>query len=135
LLHSLFDSTSVKEILKISFASLSLEKHIWTPSSNGFFSTKSAYNLITSQRVSSAISPFSSSQWKLLWNLNLNDKLKLFLWKIAWDIVPSRMRLNKVIPIPPSSLVCPFHKVEDFFSSFFSAVFLQGFPGDPPPGL
>jgi hypothetical protein len=60
----------------------------------------------------------------------LNDRLKLFLWKIAWYIVPSRIRLNKVFPIPPASLVCPLCKVEEdsiphlFFQLFFCKDFL-----------
>jgi hypothetical protein len=128
LLNYLFTSTSVREILKTSFSFLSQEKHIWTPSSNGSFSTKSAHKLVCSQRVSTASSPFSPSQWKLLWKLNLNDRLKLFLWKIAWDIVPSRIRLNQVFPINPASLVCPLCKVAEdslhhlFFSCFFARI-------------
>jgi hypothetical protein len=134
LLNFLFNSTSVREILKTSFSSLSQEKHIWTPSSNGSFSSKSAHKLICSQRVSTASSSLSSSHWKLLWKLNLNDRLKLFLWKIAWDIVPSRIRLNQVFPINPASLVCPLCKVvEDslhhlFFSCFFARISWRSSP-------
>jgi hypothetical protein len=134
LLNSLFNSTSVREILKTSFSSLSQEKHIWTLSTNGSFSSKSAHKLICSQRVSTASSPLSLSHWKLLWKLNLNDRLKLFLWKIAWDIVPSRIRLNQVFPINLASLVCPICKVAEdslhhlFFSCFFARISCRSSP-------
>jgi hypothetical protein len=65
LLHTLFDSANVREILKTSSSSLSLDEHIWTPSTNDSFSTKSTYKLISSQRTS-ALSPLFPSQWKLL---------------------------------------------------------------------
>jgi hypothetical protein len=117
------------------FSLLSLKReHIWTPSTNGSFSSKSAYKLICSQRVSTASSPLSLSHWKLLWKLNLNDTLKLFLWKIAWDIVPSRIRLNQVFPINLASLVCPLCKVAEdslhhlFFSYFFARISWRSSP-------
>jgi hypothetical protein len=82
-------------------------------------------SLLVARELFQLIPPMSSSQWKLLWKINLNDILKLFLWKIAWDIVPSKSRLNEVFPISPSNLVCPLCNVEDeslshlFFSCFF----------------
>ena len=51
LLHTLFDTASISEILKIYFSSLSEDKLIWTPAANGLFSTKSAHKLISSQRI------------------------------------------------------------------------------------
>ncbi|XP_059460221.1 uncharacterized protein LOC132189495 [Corylus avellana] len=127
LVYHLFDSSSVMEIAKISIYPATTEKFIWTPSSNGLFSTKSAYKLISSSR-SLPNSPLAPKQWKLLWNLKLNDRLKLFLWKIAWDIIPSKTRLNAVFPIPPADLFCPLCNVEEdslshlFFRCFFARV-------------
>jgi hypothetical protein len=79
LLHHLFDSASISEILKINFSSISEDKLIWTPTANGLFSTKFAHKLISSQRIVPIVIPLSPSQWKLFWKLNLNDKLKLFI--------------------------------------------------------
>jgi hypothetical protein len=107
LLHYLFDEVTIREVLKINFSSQSKSKYIWTPSANGLFSTKSAHKLISSQRSIQTHSPLPVAKWKLFWILNLNDRLKLFLWKIAWDIVPSKSSLNSVFPIPQADLVCP----------------------------
>jgi hypothetical protein len=79
LLQHLFDYVTIREILKINLATTSEEKHIWTISSNGLFSTKSAHNLISSQRYSTTTGPLSAQEWKIFWKLNLNDRLKLFL--------------------------------------------------------
>ena len=60
--------------------------------------------------------------------MNLNDILKIFLWKIAWDIDPSKSRLNKVFHISPSNRVCLLCNVEEdsfshlFFSCFFARI-------------
>jgi hypothetical protein len=125
LLHYLFDEVSIREILKTNFSSHSESKFIWTLSANGLFSSKSAHKMISSLRSSHTHSPFPATNWKHLWKLNLNDRLKLFLWKIAWDIVPSKSRLNSVFPIPQDDLVCPLCNVEEdslshlFFRCFF----------------
>ena len=79
LLHYLFDEVTIREVLKINFSSLSESKFIWTSSANGLFSTKSAHKLISSQRSLHTNSLLSATNWKKLWKLNLNDRLKLFL--------------------------------------------------------
>ena len=62
LLASLFDSFSIREILKINFSTLSEDKFIWTPTSNGAFYTKFAHMLINSQRIVPIEFPLSPSQ-------------------------------------------------------------------------
>jgi hypothetical protein len=128
LLHYLFDETTIREVLEINFSSVSQYKFIWTLSINGLFTTKLAHRMISSQRTNLSLSPLAAASWKLLWKLNLNDRLKLFLWKIAWNIAPSKSRLNSVFPIPQADLVCPLWNVEDdslshiFFRHFFARI-------------
>jgi hypothetical protein len=128
LLHHLFDTSTIGEILKIKISNSEEESFFWTPAANGQFSTKSALSLISSQRTNQLTSPLSSSNWKHLWKLKLNDRLKLFLWKIAWDIVPSKSRLNQVFPIPQDKLICPLCNGEEdslshlFFRCFFARI-------------
>jgi hypothetical protein len=69
--------------------------------------------LISSQRVSSYSFPLEPKFWKQLWNLNLNARLKLLLWKIASDILPSKARLQKVFPISPADSLCPLCKMAE----------------------
>lgn len=127
LLSSLFDNANVREILKIKRAPPSCSNFIWTPSSNGMFSSYSVYNLLYNSRANSVASPLEMNSWKRFWKLRLNDRLKLFLWKIAWDIVPSKSRLNFIFNIPSSDLLCPLCKLEEDSLShlFFRYIFAR----------
>jgi hypothetical protein len=127
LLISLFTFASVKEILKIPI-SLHLDTpFLWTPSSNGLFSTSSAYRLISSPRINSVSSPFESSIWKSLWKLKLNARLLLFLWKIAWNLLPTKTSLKALFHIPTSGSLCPLCNSEEESLShlFFNYVFAK----------
>jgi hypothetical protein len=127
LLCSLFDPLRIREVQKIKIHPHSQTNFIWTLSSNGLFSTSSAYKLISSQRTSLASSPLDSKTQKQLWKLNLNARLKLFLWKIAWDIVPSKARLNRVFPISPTDSLCPLclSEVDSLPHLFFNYIFAR----------
>ena len=102
----LFYSSSVREIQKIKIHP-SPVIDLWTPASNGVFSTKSTYKLISSLRPPLVSSPPESKHWSLLWNLKLNARHKLLLWKIAWDILPTKARLKTIISISAAASLCP----------------------------
>jgi hypothetical protein len=127
LLEHLFDTNTVREIQKISISSTITDPYLWTLSTNGLFSTKTAYKTISNPRSSSAFTLFPPYIWKSLWKLNLMDRLKLFLWKIAWDIIPSKIRINAVFPTPLADLVCPLCNVEEDSLNhlFFRCVFAR----------
>jgi hypothetical protein len=127
LISSLFNSQSAREIQKTVINSSPGSDFIWTPSPSGKFTTSSAYRLISSSRVSSYSSPLEPKHWKLLWKLNLNARLKLLLWKIAWDILPTKARLNKVFPIAPNDSLCPLCNLaeDSLIHLFFSCSFAR----------
>jgi hypothetical protein len=62
------------------------------PILSSLFSTKSAHHLLTSAR-SPIISPLPTTTWKALWKLNLNHRLRLFLWKMDWNIIPTKTHI------------------------------------------
>ncbi|XP_062166910.1 uncharacterized protein LOC133873195 [Alnus glutinosa] len=95
LLEFLFDQASVSEILKIR-TRFDTDSILWTPSLTGVFSTKSAHWFYTSQRTS-VVSPLSQANWKLLWKLKINHRLHLFLWKMVWNILPTKERILSAI--------------------------------------
>jgi hypothetical protein len=103
-LHFLFDPTTISEILKINIRPHS-DSLLWTPSSTGVFSTKSAHHLISSLSPSTP-SHLSKSSWKALWKLQLNHRLKLFLWKMVWNIIPTKFRISQTIPSSISDTSC-----------------------------
>ena len=112
-LSQLFDPHYAREIKKIRIPLHSFEVYLWTPCLSSLFTTKLAYNLISKPRTSTAISPISPSHWKAMWKLRLTDRLKIFLWKIAWDIIPSKTRINDVFPLSPADLIYPLCNVEE----------------------
>jgi hypothetical protein len=69
---------------------------LWTPSASGSFTTKSVHHLISSLGPASP-SPLSQSHWKALWKLNLTRRLKLFLWNMVWNIIPTKFRIFQTI--------------------------------------
>jgi len=71
----------------------------------------------------------TSSQcfWKSLWKLNLNDRLRLFLWKIAWDILPTTFRINSILPSSNRLPICLLCKLGDdsLHHLFFNCIFTR----------
>lgn len=81
LLESLFDKDSVNNIIKIFQANDSLEdKLIWTGSSSGKFQLKSVYKFLN------PIAMEDSNWWRCLWNSNIHDRLKFFMWKLLFVV-------------------------------------------------
>jgi hypothetical protein len=79
-LRSVFDEVSVSEISKICISLISQPRFLWTFSNSGKFSSKSAYLQIKSSQDDLPVLPgISPDFWKKIWNLNLNDRLRLFL--------------------------------------------------------
>jgi hypothetical protein len=100
----LFHPSTVIEILKIVLFPLH-DLVLWTHSTNDAFSTKSTHHLITSS-IPVTPSPLSKSHWKALWKLNLNHRLKLFLWKMVWNIIPTKFRISQTIDSSPQDTSC-----------------------------
>jgi hypothetical protein len=103
LLFFFFNPSTIIEILKIVLSPLH-DLVLWTPT-NSAFSTKSAHHLITSS-IPVTPFPFSKSHWKALWKLNLNHRLKLFLWKMVWNIIPTKFHISQTINSSPNDTSC-----------------------------
>jgi hypothetical protein len=70
---------------------------------------KSAHDL--SIALGGRISPLAPAAWLSLWGLKMQARLKHLLWKVAWDILPSRAKIGRfVVNEDPSTWLCPFCK-------------------------
>jgi hypothetical protein len=70
---------------------------------------KSAHDL--SAIPSGRPSPLAEAAWFSLWGLKIQARLKHLLWKIAWDILPSRANISRfVVQAAEEAWVCPFCK-------------------------
>jgi hypothetical protein len=104
----LFDALTASKILDIHLLhNPSPDLWSWIPSPTGRFSVKSAYEMIN-PLSSSTISPLCPSDWKLLWSLKIQFRLKHFLWKLAWNILPIRPNIFRFLyQQDPDMLCCP----------------------------
>lgn len=57
----------------------------WTATKDGNFSVKSYYGLLANEEWK------VDSVWRLIWGSKLHERLKLFLWKFASNIIPVNM--------------------------------------------
>jgi hypothetical protein len=104
LICKLFTPATVCEILKIGIRLIN-DSFLWTPSPSGAFFIKSTHHLITSGRTM-LISPLPSATWKALWKLKINHRLHLLLWKMGWNILPTKSRISCCIPSAPTDISC-----------------------------
>jgi hypothetical protein len=107
-LGDLFDADSVQSILSIHIPTIrSFDKWIWAPSSSGTFSVRSAQEISSSPGTRSP--PFGPDTWHALWSLKLQARLKHLLWKVAWNMLPSRDNISRfVVSEDPNTWNCPF---------------------------
>jgi hypothetical protein len=119
-LHFLFDPITTSKILKITIRPHS-DSLLWTPSTTSVFSTKSAHHLISFFSPSTP-SPLPKACWKALWKLKLNHRLKLFLWKMVWNIIPTKFRISQYIPSSLSNTSCSIcsHPTDSLSHLFFT---------------
>lgn len=89
------------------------DKLIWGPSKKGIFSVRSAYHLDFQDKLnrngewseSSSGSNVQQQWWKTLWSLKCPSKIKMFVWRLCKEALPSRVALKKGTIIDCS--VCP----------------------------
>jgi hypothetical protein len=105
LLHNLFEPQTANLIQKIHIPSLPTEDRIiWVPNKNETFTTKSAYLVDQHSRISDS-GPLQPTEWKKLWNLKVNERLKLMLWKIAWESLSTKEFIGNHIHL--DDINCP----------------------------
>uniref|UniRef100_A0A2N9HPK1 Reverse transcriptase domain-containing protein n=1 Tax=Fagus sylvatica TaxID=28930 RepID=A0A2N9HPK1_FAGSY len=100
-----FDDETVNQVMLIPLDQFPQDdKLIWFPSRSGTFSTKIAFWIDQQPRFDNT-GPLSKAEWKSLWKLKIHDRLKLLLWKLAWNSLPTRDNLG--VRFHLDSLLCP----------------------------
>ncbi|CAM8948389.1 unnamed protein product [Rhodiola kirilowii] len=75
----------------------------WSADSKGVFSTKSVYmklkakqeNVISAQKGESSDKRPVKSFWRQLWRLKMQGKVKIFIWRLFHDFLPSSLNLAR----------------------------------------
>lgn len=87
------------------------DKIIWGPSKKGAFTVSSAYYLqlerLRNSRGSSSDAEMVDKRWRNIWDLEVPGVVKLFLWKAASNLLPTKQNLFKrKIVQEPSCPIC-----------------------------
>ncbi|KAL0314573.1 UNVERIFIED_CONTAM: putative mitochondrial protein [Sesamum angustifolium] len=86
---------------------------IWHHTHNGLFSVRSAYHVALSlahQPLPSS-SNLASPVWKTIWKANVPSKIRVFIWKVAHNALPTGRNLLQKLRFEP--LACPLCCSED----------------------
>ncbi|KAL0417527.1 UNVERIFIED_CONTAM: putative mitochondrial protein [Sesamum radiatum] len=114
LLRELFWQEDIDAILAIPLSLIDGEDFfIWHHTSNGLFSVRSAYHVALSlahQPLPSS-SNLASPVWKTIWKANVPSKIRVFIWKVAHNAIPTGRNLLQKLRF--ESPACPLCCSED----------------------
>lgn len=113
LIHQHFKLEDAEQILRIPLpSSPKPDKIIWHYDKNGQYSVKNGHQL--AQRIKHPDNPSCSKgihcQWNVIWCLELPEKIKIFKWRAAMNLLPTAENLwkRKVLQDP----ICPRCKIK-----------------------
>ena len=87
LLNEICEPTMVAEIIRVDWTQeLREDKLFWIGNEKGIFSVKNCYLAEIKSRIGVDVDPI----WSRLWGSNLHERLKLHLWRMLANIIPSR---------------------------------------------
>ncbi|XP_026420820.1 uncharacterized protein LOC113316879 [Papaver somniferum] len=95
-LRLLFEERTVADIQDIPINSERDDQLVWHLEKNEKFSTKSLYNKLI--RTNQLTDRDQARFWKKLWGLNIQPRLKTFLWKCVHTILPLNGRIAQILP-------------------------------------
>ena len=101
-LEELFDLASIEAIKRITLPLWTkLDRLMWTKEPTGNFIVKSVYKASQEHIFNSQ----GEKQWKLIWNFKIQDRVKMLLWHICTNILPTKDLLAQKLGIIDAS--CP----------------------------
>ncbi|KAL5741239.1 hypothetical protein ACOSP7_027971 [Xanthoceras sorbifolium] len=115
LLYDRMQSEQVLNAIKDSILAIPLslgdcaDSLIWHFDKTGEYSVKSGYRVAAREKLSlSGSSSSSDSKWWLaLWNLNIPPKIKIFIWRVCHNVIPSLCNLcSRKIVVDPCCSRC-----------------------------
>ncbi|KAH1131528.1 hypothetical protein J1N35_002906 [Gossypium stocksii] len=91
-----------KKILQIPLAKSTFEDfQVWRGELSGSFSVRSAYRLLQESTLlpSNIIQTNTKNFYKKLWSLNMPSEIKITVWRISWNYVPtfSNLKMKKMV--------------------------------------
>uniref|UniRef100_A0A803QR46 Uncharacterized protein n=1 Tax=Cannabis sativa TaxID=3483 RepID=A0A803QR46_CANSA len=107
LVRDMFNVRDSTLILSIPLSFSAIDDHwAWIGEKTGYFSVKSAYKLLQTQK-SNRPGDNNSSFWRKLWHLKIPPKVKNFMWRAVSDVLPTCLQLSsKGVSVSPMCPVC-----------------------------
>ncbi|KAL0301821.1 UNVERIFIED_CONTAM: putative mitochondrial protein [Sesamum radiatum] len=111
IIENIFNPEDQELILKIPLGRESLpDTRCWHYTQNGLFTVRSAYFLavksLNPQSSSTRSNDPLNARWKTIWNVKLPPKVRLFVWKLASNALPTGTNLEK--RLRTIHFACPF---------------------------
>ena len=131
MVRDIFNPTSTQAILSIPIPiRLRPDKLVWVPKSKGLFSVKSAYKELLPNPPSQVVTEVN---WSKLWKMRGPERIKMFLWRVTVNALPTRENLMSRIDISePWCLLCnqEVESASHLFLKCPAAKALWGFKSD-----
>jgi len=120
---AIFNPADADAIVRIKLSERRTEDVLaWHPEKSGIFSVRSAYRLgLNLQNVAEATASSSRPDgdrllWKNIWKANVPPKVRIFCWKLARDVLPTKknkyirkMELNGCCPLCGDAIEDSYH--------------------------
>lgn len=118
------ESSMVSSICNI-VAQISLNTYqdtlVWAPI-NGQFSSASCYKLLSPNLINGGN---RHSIWQLIWKAPTPPKVKILLWKMQWDAIPTGKFLHKRMPHVSPLCQCCLSDIESITHIFWDCLFAR----------
>lgn len=88
-LRILFDEETIANVCKLDLDYMEEDKLLWTATKSRVFSTKSVYSSCMRVKLETTV----YEVWKKIWTSKLHERLKLFLWRLASDCLPTKANI------------------------------------------
>ena len=108
MLEALFNADLVEAILNIPIPSFPKpDRLVWIVDPKGLFSVESA---LKTHQIPATIEP-SNTLWNCFWKLKMHDRLKIFLWRIGSNSLPTKLNIAK--RLRSGDTLCPCCNLEE----------------------
>lgn len=95
LLSEIFVQSAIHEITQIKiYPTVKTNQMIWSHGKKEFFLSNQLNYLQIANLAALASPNLSSKEWRKFWKLQIHKRLKLFLWKLVWDVLPATNRIQ-----------------------------------------
>lgn len=106
LLRDTFKATTIFAILELKvYPTTSADKILCLLATNGQFQVKTPFRLLESP-TGQTNSILTSAEWKLFWKLKIHNRLKILLWKLIWNALPTTVCILSKISSPLNPPTC-----------------------------